>query len=129
VDTLVTARFEMESIGIVDKGCHPDERALAFSAFAAQVVPGESPRDDMKEAEPCDGILPDLAGVSETMLWSLHNRASEACTSDRRSIMTSRAISVILWARSRPARSKSIGRYGRGSIAIRRGSSYPLGRV
>jgi O-methyltransferase involved in polyketide biosynthesis len=78
VDTLVTARFEMESIGIVDKGCHPDERALAFSAFAAQVVPGESPRDDMKEAEPCDGILPDLAGVSETMLWSLHNRASEA---------------------------------------------------
>jgi hypothetical protein len=25
-----------------------------------------------------DGIVPDLAGVSETMLWSLHNRASEA---------------------------------------------------
>jgi O-methyltransferase involved in polyketide biosynthesis len=25
-----------------------------------------------------DGIVPDLAGVSVTMLWSLHNRASEA---------------------------------------------------
>jgi hypothetical protein len=26
----------------------------------------------------CDRIVPDLAGVSVTMLWSLHNRASEA---------------------------------------------------
>jgi O-methyltransferase involved in polyketide biosynthesis len=32
----------------------------------------------MKDPEPRDGIVPDLAGVPETMLWSLHNRASEA---------------------------------------------------
>jgi O-methyltransferase involved in polyketide biosynthesis len=30
-----------------------------------------------------DGIVPDLAGVSVTMLWSLHNRASEARRPDR----------------------------------------------
>jgi hypothetical protein len=40
--------------------------------------PAVSPRDDRKEREPHPGIVPDLAGVSETMLWSLHNRASEA---------------------------------------------------
>jgi len=31
-----------------------------------------------KEAESGGGIVPDLVDVSETMLWSLHNRASEA---------------------------------------------------
>lgn len=78
MDTLATARFEMESIDIVDKGCHPDEGAFGFPTVAEQVEPGESPRDDRKETEPRDGIVPDLAGASETMLWSLHNRASEA---------------------------------------------------
>jgi O-methyltransferase involved in polyketide biosynthesis len=34
--------------------------------------------DHRNEAEPYDGIAPNLDGVSETMLGSLHNRASEA---------------------------------------------------
>jgi hypothetical protein len=76
VDTLATARFEMESIDI--KGCCPEDRIFGFPTVAEQVAPGESPRDDRKETKPRDGIVPDLAGVSETMLWSLHNRASEA---------------------------------------------------
>jgi O-methyltransferase involved in polyketide biosynthesis len=33
---------------------------------------------DNRRTEDRDGIVPDLAGVSETMLWSLYNRASEA---------------------------------------------------
>jgi O-methyltransferase involved in polyketide biosynthesis len=78
VDTLATTRFEMESIDIVDKGCCPEDRVFGFPTVAEQVAPGESPRDDRKETKPRDGIVPDLAGVSETMLWSLHNRASEA---------------------------------------------------
>lgn len=35
------------------------------------------------EKLPCEGIPPDLAGISETMLWSLHNRASETGRPDR----------------------------------------------
>ena len=73
MNTLATARFERESIDIdidiVDKGCRPDEGGFGFPTVAEQVARGESPRD---------GIVPELAGVSETMLWSLHNRASEA---------------------------------------------------
>ncbi|WP_234730452.1 class I SAM-dependent methyltransferase [Acidocella facilis] len=33
---------------------------------------------DVAAVKGSDGIVPGLAGVSETMLWSLHNRASEA---------------------------------------------------
>jgi O-methyltransferase involved in polyketide biosynthesis len=33
---------------------------------------------DIRTADRRDGVVPDLAGVSETMLWSLYNRASEA---------------------------------------------------
>ena len=35
-------------------------------------------RFDIRTADRRDGVVPDLAGVSETMLWSLYNRASEA---------------------------------------------------
>jgi O-methyltransferase involved in polyketide biosynthesis len=52
------------------------DEAFGFS-FAEYVGPEEPPRDNRRTGER-DGILPDLAGVSETMLWSLHNRASEA---------------------------------------------------
>jgi O-methyltransferase involved in polyketide biosynthesis len=59
----------MESTDIVDK---------AFgSPVAKHVGSGKSPRDN-RRAGRRDGIVPDLAGVSETMLWSLYNRASEA---------------------------------------------------
>jgi O-methyltransferase involved in polyketide biosynthesis len=35
-------------------------------------------RFDIRTADRRDGIVPDLTGVSETMLWSLYNRACEA---------------------------------------------------
>jgi O-methyltransferase involved in polyketide biosynthesis len=82
VNTPTTARFEMESCDIVEKGCRPDEGVFGFPTVAEQVASGESPCDDRKETEPCDGIVPDLAEVSETMLWSLHNRASETMRPD-----------------------------------------------
>jgi O-methyltransferase involved in polyketide biosynthesis len=66
VNTLTTARVEMESFDIVDKGSRPAEGVFGFPTVAERVAP-----------EPCEGIVPDLAGISETMLWSLHNRASE----------------------------------------------------
>jgi O-methyltransferase involved in polyketide biosynthesis len=37
---------------------------------------------DNRRTEERDGIVPGVAGVSETMLWSLYNRASEARRSD-----------------------------------------------
>jgi len=80
VNTLTTARFEIESFDIVDKGCRPGEGVFGFPTVAEQVAPGEpgeSSRADRKETGPCEGIVPDLDGISETMLWSLHNRASE----------------------------------------------------
>jgi O-methyltransferase involved in polyketide biosynthesis len=59
----------MESNDIVDK---------AFgSPVAKHVGSGKSLRDN-RRAGRRDGIVPALAGVSETMLWSLYNRASEA---------------------------------------------------
>jgi hypothetical protein len=60
---------------------------------------------------------------------TVHLSIPRACTPSRRSTMTSRAISAFLWARSRHALSKSTGRYGLGSIATLRGSSYPSGRA
>jgi O-methyltransferase involved in polyketide biosynthesis len=82
VDTPATARCETENINIVDKGCRPEHAVLGVSTVPEQVAPGKAPRRDRKETEPRDGIVPDLAGVSETMLWSLHNRASEAIRPD-----------------------------------------------
>jgi hypothetical protein len=75
VNTLTAARLEMESVDIVDEGRRPDERVFGSPTVAEQVVPGESRRNDRKETDRNDGVVPDLAGVSETMLWSLHNRA------------------------------------------------------
>jgi O-methyltransferase involved in polyketide biosynthesis len=83
VNTLTAARLEMESIDIVDEGRRPDEGVFRSPTIAEQVVPEESPRNDRKETDRTDGVAPDLAGVSETMLWSLHNRASEAMRPDR----------------------------------------------
>jgi O-methyltransferase involved in polyketide biosynthesis len=83
VNTLTAARFEMESIDIVDAGRRPDEGVFGSPAVAEQVVLAESPRNDRKETDRSDRVVPDLAGVSEAMLWSLHNRASEAMRPDR----------------------------------------------
>jgi hypothetical protein len=141
VNTLATARFETGSIHVDDRGRRPDERVFDFSIVERRAAPGQSPRDDRKETEPGDGIVPDLADVSETMLWSLHNRASEArrpdgVLVDPESVRIHSAISydfarnsAILWAHSRHGRPKSTKRYGRGSNAIRTGSSCPSGRA
>jgi O-methyltransferase involved in polyketide biosynthesis len=77
VNTLTTTRSEIERFDIVDKRGRPDKGVFGFPTVAEQVAPGEAPRADRKETDPCEGIVPDLDGVSETMLWSLHNRASE----------------------------------------------------
>jgi O-methyltransferase involved in polyketide biosynthesis len=53
----------MESVEFIDKGCRPEEEISGSPTVAEQ-------------------IAPDLAGVSETMLWSLHHRASEAARFD-----------------------------------------------
>jgi O-methyltransferase involved in polyketide biosynthesis len=58
----------MESIDIVDTGCSPNESVSAAPTVAEQAFPKSL----------SDGIAPDLNGVSETMLWSLYNRACEA---------------------------------------------------
>jgi len=82
VDTAATACFETENIEIVGKGCRPVEAVLGVSTVPEQAAPGKAPRDERKDTEPRDGIVPDLDGVSETMLWSLHHRASEAVRPD-----------------------------------------------
>jgi O-methyltransferase involved in polyketide biosynthesis len=46
--------------------------------FSGQVRLGKPTQDGRSESERRDGIAPNLADVSETMLWALHNRASEA---------------------------------------------------
>jgi O-methyltransferase involved in polyketide biosynthesis len=82
VNTLTTARFRMGSFDIVDKECRHDEAAFGVRTVVEQIAPGDSLRDDLKDGEPCEGIVPHLAGISETMLWSLHNRASETRRAD-----------------------------------------------
>lgn len=50
----------------------------AVPTGAAQIRLGEPARDGRSGSGRSDAIAPDLAGVPETMLWALHNRASEA---------------------------------------------------
>jgi hypothetical protein len=65
---LTGARFDMERIDTVDNG----------GVLGSPSVAEQSPRDERKVTARPDGIVPNLARVSETMLWSLHNRANEA---------------------------------------------------
>jgi O-methyltransferase involved in polyketide biosynthesis len=82
VSTLTTTLFQMENLDIVDRRCRPGEGVFGVPTVAEQAVPGESSSDHRKETQPREGIVPDLAGISETMLWSLHNRASETARPD-----------------------------------------------
>jgi O-methyltransferase involved in polyketide biosynthesis len=50
-------------------------RSVSYSPTVGEQA---SECDNRKKSERRDGIVPDLAGVSVTLLWSLHNRASEA---------------------------------------------------
>ena len=72
---LTRSGFEVEHANME---CGPDEGIVGYPIVAKQVLSKETPREDRNETEPCDAVVPNLAGVSETMLWSLHNRASEA---------------------------------------------------
>jgi O-methyltransferase involved in polyketide biosynthesis len=63
---LTAARFGTESIDIANE------------TYGSSIAEHIGPPGDYRRAERGDGIVPDLAGVSETMLWSLFNRASEA---------------------------------------------------
>ena len=76
------ALLQVESVDLVDKGYRPDEGVFGVPNVAEQIAPGKSLRDDLEGTESCEGIVPHLAGISETMLWSLHNRASETRRSD-----------------------------------------------
>jgi O-methyltransferase involved in polyketide biosynthesis len=67
--------FEVEPANME---CGPDEGIVIFPIIAEQVLSKETPREGRNETEPCDGVAPNLVGISETMLWSLYNRASEA---------------------------------------------------
>jgi O-methyltransferase involved in polyketide biosynthesis len=72
----------MKSIDIVEE-CRGSQRGVSgFEILTEQIMPPRVRRDDRKKEKARDGIEPNLAGVSETMLWSLHNRASEAGRAD-----------------------------------------------
>jgi O-methyltransferase involved in polyketide biosynthesis len=75
---LAPADFEAKALSLLDKGYHPDEKVIGFSDGGRKVRAGEAAPDNRSGNERGDGIVPGLAGVSETMLWALHNRASEA---------------------------------------------------
>jgi O-methyltransferase involved in polyketide biosynthesis len=76
VNRLAAGRFEAKSLRVVDQEYRADEKVVCFPRGRTRI--GESPRHDRNGIGRSDGISPDLAGVSETMLWALHNRASEA---------------------------------------------------
>jgi O-methyltransferase involved in polyketide biosynthesis len=63
----------MKGLPVADTAARSDAGVFGASRLAKQAAAAESPQD---------GIVPNIAGVSETMLWSLHNRASEARRSD-----------------------------------------------
>ena len=73
--TLSKSSFEME---ISDTACSPNQSVFAPPTVVDLGLSKETPREGWNETKPCDGVAPDLVGISETMLWSLHNRASEA---------------------------------------------------
>jgi O-methyltransferase involved in polyketide biosynthesis len=78
VKKLAVSAFETKSHSSVDNEYRSEERVVDFSPGKGQVRLGNTPQDDRSESEQRDGIVPNLADVSETMLWALHNRASEA---------------------------------------------------
>jgi O-methyltransferase involved in polyketide biosynthesis len=63
----------MKGLPVADTAARADAGVFGASRLAKQAAAAESPQD---------GIVPNIAGVSETMLWSLHNRASEARRAD-----------------------------------------------
>jgi O-methyltransferase involved in polyketide biosynthesis len=78
VKKLAVSAFETKTYSSADNEYHSEGKGVEFSPGNGQVRLGKPPQDDWSESEQRDGIAPNLADVSETMLWALHNRASEA---------------------------------------------------
>jgi O-methyltransferase involved in polyketide biosynthesis len=78
VKKLAVSTFETKSHSSADNEYRSEGKVVDFSPGKGQVRLGKPPQDDWSESEQRDGIAPNLADVSETMLWALHNRASEA---------------------------------------------------
>jgi O-methyltransferase involved in polyketide biosynthesis len=78
VQKLAALTLEIQGHGSADNENHAKGKIVGFSIDKGDVRRGKPPEDDRSKSEQCDGIAPNLADVSETMLWALHNRASEA---------------------------------------------------
>jgi O-methyltransferase involved in polyketide biosynthesis len=70
--------FEAKHLGSVDKGYH----AAGPSVSGRQIRLKEPPCENRTRHVRRNGIAPELTDVPETMLWALHNRASEARRQD-----------------------------------------------
>jgi O-methyltransferase involved in polyketide biosynthesis len=78
VKKLAVSTSETKTYSSADNEYHSEGKVVDFSIDKEQIRLGKPPQDDRSESEQRDGIAPNLADVSETMLWALHNRASEA---------------------------------------------------
>jgi O-methyltransferase involved in polyketide biosynthesis len=72
----------MGEFHIISEGYGPDAESADVLTDGRKIQGGEWQCGDGHGVVGCEGIVPDIAGVSETMLWSLHNRASEAKRAD-----------------------------------------------
>jgi O-methyltransferase involved in polyketide biosynthesis len=75
---LAAARSGRGSLSVVDNEYRSDETVVGFPIGGGRPQAGEAPHHDRNGIGQSASISPDLAGVPETMLWALHNRASEA---------------------------------------------------
>jgi O-methyltransferase involved in polyketide biosynthesis len=73
-----TAQCNTKGRRIVDKQVHAAKNVVSFPVAARQPPTGVQSYPGRNEIGQSEGIAPALGGVSETMLWALHNRASEA---------------------------------------------------
>jgi O-methyltransferase involved in polyketide biosynthesis len=78
VKKLAGSPLETKSRSSADNEYLSEGVVVDFSIGKGQARLGKPPQNDRSESEQRDGMAPNLAGVSETMLWALHNRASEA---------------------------------------------------
>ena len=70
--------LEAKHLGSVDKGCHAEGPSVSRRQIRLEVSPCENRTRHVRG----NGIAPELTDVPETMLWALHNRASEARRQD-----------------------------------------------
>lgn len=79
MNKLAAARFEGEPFRLGDESYHrTEEKVIDFSDGRRKASVDGSVLYDRNGDESGAKIMPALADVSETMLWALHNRATEA---------------------------------------------------